>query len=93
MGPITVAIFDGDTGRPNLVTDDEFVARLDDGLRLPPYGVASAALAWTSATPADRLDADYESLIADGLIFVPETTDFATLLGCAYFSAAKARRS
>lgn len=82
-----------DTGRTRLVTDDEFIARLDDGQRLPPYGVAAAALAWYRAGPEDCLEAYTASLIADGLLSAPEPDDAASLLGRAYCAAVEGRAS
>jgi len=37
-----VAPLQRDTGRFVLVTDEELVARVDDGRRVPPYAIAAA---------------------------------------------------
>lgn len=63
-----------DTGRYILATSEDYARSTGDG-HLPAYIVASAALAWYTADPDERMQAYTEVLVAEGFMEPPPEID------------------
>lgn len=68
-----------DTERFSVLPDDTFAQRGDDGTALPAYVIASAALAWYTASPEDRDRAYRDVLIAEGFLAPDEERELDDL--------------